>query len=158
MSAAVASADGLSVSSMCRHSHIANVHASAIIRNSRNALCGEKSQNAIMESQDDDDINGGPNHLGAWMAYRKMNGAALAKALDITPGMVSDLKNSNRALSAKWLRRIAPHLGITPGLLLDADPEVLGDDMIDIWTSADQRARRQITEIAKTIVRSGTDG
>ena len=155
MPADVASAEGLSVSSIRKHSHIANIYASPFIRNSRNALIVGKSQNADMD--DEEDINGGPNHLGAWMRYRKVNGAQLAKALDITPGMVSDLKNSNRALSAKWLRRIAPVLETTPGMILDHDPTVLDTDVIDMWAHASIGKRRQIAEITRTILKSGTD-
>lgn len=154
--AAAASADGLIASSILGYSHIANVHARQNIRNMRNALGARKSQYADME--DEDDINGGPNHLGAWMRYKKINGARLAKALDITPGMVSDLKNSNRALSAKWLRRVAAALGISPGLLLDAAPEHLDADIVEIWSHASNRERRQIISIAKTIVKDGTGG
>ncbi len=107
---------------------------------------------------EDDDKNGGPNHLKAWMRFRKVKGAKLAEALDITPGMVSDLANSNRALSAKWLRRIAPALNTTPGLLLDHDPFELDNDIIEIWLKANDAQRRQISEVAKALVKTGTEG
>ena len=107
---------------------------------------------------DEDDKNGGPNHLRAWMKFRKVKGAKLAAELGITPGMVSDLANSNRALSAKWLRRLAPALNTTPGLLLDHDPNELDSDIIDIWVNADSERRRQLAEVAKALVRTGTEG
>ena len=106
---------------------------------------------------DDRDLNGGPNHLGEWMRYRGVNGAQLAEALDITPGMVSDLKNSNRALSAKWLRRIAPHLDTTPGMLLDVDPATIDSDVIELWSHASTTQRQQIATIVRTIVKTGTE-
>lgn len=105
---------------------------------------------------DDDDKNGGPNHLKAWMKFRKMSGTKLAAALDITPGMVSDLANSNRALSAKWLRRIAPALSATPGLLLDHDPFDLDSDIIEIWLKANDAQKKQISELAQVVVKTGT--
>lgn len=108
--------------------------------------------------EDEEDKNGGPNHLKEWMKFRKMKGAALAKALDITPGMVSELANSKRALSAKWLRRIAPELKTTPGLLLDHNPFDLDNDIIDIWVNATSAERKQLTDVAKAIVKTGTDG
>ena len=107
---------------------------------------------------DSQDKNGGPNHLRAWRVYRGLKGADLAKALGIGPGMVSDLENSNRTLSAKWLRRIAPVLKTTPGMLLDHDPNDLPSDILDIWVDADERQRRQIVDIAKTLTRTGTGG
>lgn len=108
---------------------------------------------------DEDDKNGGPNYLRAWMEHRGIKGVELAKRLgnNVTPGMVSDLINSNRALSAKWLRRIAPILDTTPGMLLDHDPTDVDADIIDMWSSATARQRRQLSEIAKTILRTGTD-
>lgn len=111
--------------------------------------------------RESDDKNGGPNNLGAWMRYRKIKGADLAKALEITPGMVSDLANSNRALSAKWLRRLAPVLDTTPGMLLDHDPFDLDADIIEIWSTANSSARRKIVDVAKVVIRdegkTGTD-
>lgn len=139
------------------YSQIANIYASADIRILPDASYCPLSQNANMV--DDDDKNGGPNHLKAWMRYRKVKGAALAKELDVTPGMVSDLANSNRALSAKWLRRLAPALKTTPGMLLDHDPFTLDSDVIEIWANASAQDRKMIADIAKTVVKKdGTNG
>lgn len=107
---------------------------------------------------DDEDKNGGPNHLRAWMKFRKIKGAKLAEALDITPGMVSDLANNKRALSAKWLRRLAPALKTTPGLLLDHDPHDLDRDVIEMWVNADAAQRRTLKDVAQALIRTGTDG
>lgn len=143
--------------SIHEYSQIANVLASADIRNSWNASAKSLSQNANMH--DDDDKNGGPNHLKAWMRFRNVKGARIAEALDITPGMVSDLASSKRALSAKWLRRLAPVLGTTPGLLLDHDPYQLDSDIIEIWANASNQDRKMIADIARTVVqKDGTNG
>ena len=116
------------------------------------------SQTADMD--DSKDKNGGPNHLRAWMEYRNVKGVELAERLggNVTPGMVSDLANSNRALSAKWLRRLADALETTPGLLLDHDPREMDADLLDIWLNANVRERKQISDIAKALVGTGTDG
>ncbi|MFM9829696.1 MAG: helix-turn-helix domain-containing protein [Sphingomonas sp.] len=140
---------------MPKHSQIANVIASPLIRKSADDFPARISQYADMDDQGDK--NGGPNHLRAWRVYRGMKGAQLAKALDITPGMLSDLENSNRALSAKWLRRIAPHLNTTPGMLLDHDPTELSADIIDIWTHATALQKRQVVDISRAIVLTGTN-
>jgi len=141
-----------------KHSQIANVIARPDFRRTGNDLDLDHSHTADMD--DADDKNGGPNHLRAWMLYRKVKGADLAKALGgaVTPGMVSDLANSKRALSAKWLRRIAPHLSTTPGMLLDHDPHELPADIIDIWGSASDGQRRQLVDVARALVRTGTEG
>lgn len=107
-----------------------------------------------------DEKNGGPNHLRAWMRYRKVTGQRLAAELggNVTPGMVSDLANSKRALSAKWLRRIAPILNTTPGMLLDHDPHDLDNDLLEIWGHADPAERRRLVDVARALVRTGTEG
>lgn len=144
---------------MHQHSQIANVIASPQNRRTDNYLTCALSHNADMEH--DSDKNGGPNHLRAWMTYRGIKGTELAERLggNVTPGMVSDLVNSNRALSAKWLRRIAPLLDTTPGMLLDHDPTELNADIIDLWSSASMRQRQQLLDLARVVVkdRTGTD-
>lgn len=137
---------------MQRHSQIANISASPYFRNPHNYMSCALSQTADMV--DEDDKNGGPNHLRAWMDYRKVKGIDLAKALggNVTPGMVSDLANSKRALSAKWLRRIAPILRTTPGMLIDHDPRDLDDDIIEIWVNASADQQRQLTDLARVVV------
>lgn len=83
-----------------------------------------------------------------------MKGYELAELLggSVTPGMVSELANSKRALSAKWLRRIAPHLKTTPGMLLDYDPFDLPSDFLEIWVDADTETRRRLVDVAKALV------
>lgn len=103
-----------------------------------------------------DDKNGGPNHLGAWREYRKMTQAALAEKVGTNANMISMLESADRGMSAKWLRRLAPALDTTPGMLLDHSPFELSADVVDIWTKADTRQKQQLSEIAKTLVRSGT--
>lgn len=144
--------------SIPQHSQIANVLASAEFRRSGNDPEAVLSQNASMA--DEDDKNGGPNHLRAWMLYRGIKGNELATALggNVTPGMVSDLANSKRALSAKWLRRLAPILHTTPGMLLDHDPNELPRDIMEIWGNANTDQRRQLVDLARVIVRDGTNG
>jgi hypothetical protein len=138
------------------YSQIANVCASPDFRKTHNYLPLALSHTADMD--DDNDKNGGPNHLRAWMRFRGVKGVELAEALggNVTPGMVSDLANSKRALSAKWLRRIAPILDTTPGMLLDHDPYELDADIIDIWNHASKRQQRQLVDLARVVVSDKT--
>ncbi len=107
---------------------------------------------------DTQEKNGGPNHLRAWREYRGMTQVELAELVETTQHQIAYLEGGERALSAKWLRRLAPPLGITPGFLLDHDPRSLDNDIIEIWVNADHRQRRQISAIAETILRDGTQG
>lgn len=151
MPALEASSDVLMGCSMPHYSQIANVCARPENRKKWDASLFAMSQTANMD--DDDDKNGGVNHLKAWMKFRNIKGAALAAAIGITPGMVSDLANSNRALTAKWLRRIAPALNTTPGMLLDHDPNDLDNDIIEIWVNANGEERRQLKSVAQALVK-----
>lgn len=107
---------------------------------------------------ENDDKNGGPNYLKEWREFRKMSQASLAKAVDTTQHMIAYLESGERGLSAKWLRRLAPALNTTPGMLLDHNPNALDSDIIDIWAHASERQQRQLSDIAKTLLRNGTDG
>ena len=106
------------------------------------------------------DKNGGPNNLKAWRELRGLSQEELASRVVPTTSatMISMLESGDRGLSAKWLRRLGDALNVTPGHLLDHDPNDLPTDILEIWMSADQSLRRQLSEVAKAIVRTGTDG
>lgn len=105
----------------------------------------------------DNDSNGGPNHLRAWREFRGLSQTELAEKAETTHQVIGYLERGRTQLSAKWLRKLAPILGTTPGMLLDHDPHELPGDVISMWTHASARERRQIADIAKTITRTGTD-
>ena len=63
------------------------------------------------------------NHLRAWREYRGMTQAQLASIIGTEGSVISLLESGDRSLSDKWLRRLAPPLGTTPGFLLDYAPE-----------------------------------
>lgn len=107
------------------------------------------------------DMDGeGPNHLKAWRKYRRLTQQQLADAIDppTTKQVIQAIETGQRGLSDKWLRRLAPALGTTPGFLLDYDPEELPTDILDIWRDIpaedQERARRALEIFRKT----GTNG
>lgn len=103
------------------------------------------------------DKNNGPNYLKAWREFRGLSQAELAEKVGTNQNMIGYLENGERGLSAKWLRRLAPVLDTTPGHLLDHDPNHVDADIFDIWMHADHRQRRQLADVAKAIVRTGTN-
>ena len=105
---------------------------------------------------DDDNINGGPNHLSEWRKYRKLTQAVLADKVGTNANMISYLESGERGLTAKWLRRLAAHLDTTPGMLLDHNPLDLSADVIDLWTSADMLQKRQLADIARALMKDNT--
>ena len=106
---------------------------------------------------DDQDKNGGPNYLKEWRQFRNMTQQAVADAVGTNANMIQYLENGERGLSAKWLRRLAPVLDTTCGMILDHNPYELDSDIIEIWATASNREKRQITDVAKAIVKPGTD-
>lgn len=110
----------------------------------------------------DGDKNGGPNNLKAWREFREMSQAALAEAVGTNANMIGYLESGERGLSAKWLRRLAPPLRTTPGMLLDHDPFLLDRDLIEIWVEASVDQRKTLAQLAKVVVhpdgtKTGTD-
>jgi len=129
------------------------IEASGNLHNLSKAVKSASSHNAEM------DKNGGPNNLKAWREYREMSQEALGAKVGTTGTVISMLESGDRGLSAKWLRKLAPALEITPGHLLDHDPNDLPTDMLEIWVNADMEQRRQLVDVAKAIVRkTGTGG
>ncbi len=108
-------------------------------------------------NMDETDSNGGPNHLKAWREYRGMSQQELADAIGTSHQVIGYLERGRTQLSAKWLRKLAPALKTTPGMLLDHDPAELDQDIIELWVNASTRERSQIASIAATITRTGTD-
>lgn len=107
----------------------------------------------------DDRKNGGPNFLEAWRKRRQMTLEQLAGEIGTSASVIGYLESGERGLSAKWLRKLAPALGITPGLLLDHHPSNITDDMIEMWVGANSDEKRQIVDMAKIILkRDGTRG
>ncbi|MCW1431373.1 helix-turn-helix domain-containing protein [Novosphingobium sp. JCM 18896] len=109
-------------------------------------------------TMDDQAKNGGPNHLKSWREYRKLTQAELANRVGTNANMIGYLESGERGLSAKWLRKLADALKITPGHLLDHNPNEMPSDILEIWMNADPSVQRQIAEVAKALVRTGTDG
>lgn len=104
------------------------------------------------------DKNGGPNYLRAWREKRRMTQEQLAAAITppTTGSVISLLEEGDRGLSAKWLRRLAPALKISPGHLLDHHPDELPDEVIEIWSHISDREKPRALKVLDTF-RTGTD-
>lgn len=98
------------------------------------------------------------NHLKAWREFKHMTQEELAAAADTTGSVISLLESGARKLSPKWLRRLAPALGTTPGHLLDHDPNDLPNDVLDIWADIPDDQRIQALKVLQSFKRTGTDG
>lgn len=120
-------------------------------------LCVADSRGSAHDAgMDTQEKNGGPNYLREWRTFRHLSQAALAERVGANPNMIQYLETGERGLSAKWLRKLAPALETTPGMLLDHDPHELDADILDIWGNASAREKRQISEVARALLKTGT--
>lgn len=88
-----------------------------------------------------------------------MTQAQLAEKVDTTDNVISVLESGARGLSDKWLRRLAPALGTTPGFLLDHDPEDVPTELLEVFARIPQERKEQALKILKTFANgTGTDG
>lgn len=97
----------------------------------------------------------GDNHLKAWRKFRKMTQQQLADAIEppTTKQVIQAIESGQRGLSDKWLRRLAPALGTTPGFLLDYDPERLPTNFLDIWNEVPDERKSEALEMLQILKR-----
>jgi transcriptional regulator with XRE-family HTH domain len=96
-----------------------------------------------------------PNHLRAWREFRHMTQGALAEAAGTTGSVISLLESGDRRLSDKWLRRLAPVLGTTPGHLLDNHPDNVPGDLLEVWASIPDDRKAQAMQVLNTFRKTG---
>lgn len=95
------------------------------------------------------------NNLRAWREHRRLSQDQLAAKVGTKGNVIGHLESGERGLSDKWLRRLAPALGTTPGFLLDHSPEDLDAAYIDAAMSVPPDDRPQVLEILKTFKKVG---
>lgn len=98
------------------------------------------------------------NHLRAWREFRELTQDELAAEVGTTGSVISLLESEGRGLSAKWLRKIAPALGTTPGYLLDHDPNDVDAAFIEAAQNVPSEERAKVLPILRAFGKTGTDG
>lgn len=105
-----------------------------------------------------DMVQGTKNHLRAWRKFRQMSQEELAEAIGSSKAVVGHLETGRTGLSHKWLLKLAPALGTTPGFLLDHDPYDLDTSLLDAAMSVPAENRPQVLTILETFRKTGTTG
>jgi len=82
----------------------------------------------------------------------------VADAVGSTKATIQQLEVGRITLSHKWLVKIAPVLGTTPGMLLDHDPNDLPTAVLETWASIPSDDKPKAMEMLKVFARTGTDG
>lgn len=101
-----------------------------------------------------------PNRILELLELKGMKQADLARAANVTVSALNKVIKGTRGLDQDWMRRLAPHLGVTPAELLpfDDNPLLLDDaerDLVERYRAADRRTREQLTRVAAAIVPFG---
>lgn len=91
------------------------------------------------------------NHLRAWRIHRRLTQAQLGEMVSTTANVISQLESGVRGLSDKWLFKLAPALGTTPGFLLDHDPKDLDTEWASTIESVDPSDRPQVIAVLKAL-------
>lgn len=94
--------------------------------------------------------------LREWRDHRNLTQEKLAERADLTQGMISQLENGQSDYTGKLLRRLADALSCNPIDLLTRDPSK-PEPMWSIWDHAKPAQRRQIEEVAKALLKMGTE-
>lgn len=79
-------------------------------------------------------------------------------AVGTTKAVIQQLETGRTGLSHKWLLKLAPVFGTSPGFLLDHDPNEVPTGMLDIWSDIPAEDRPKALEVLKAFKKTGTDG
>ena len=90
-----------------------------------------------------------------WRKHRELTLERLAERVRMTPSALSMLERGQRGYSQESLEALADALATTPASLLIRNPDE--DDAIwSIWDNASPGEKRQITEVAKALIRTAS--
>lgn len=90
-----------------------------------------------------------------WREHRSLTLEQLAERLEMTASHLSMLERSQRGYTQETLEAIATALQTDVASLLMRDPKA-DEAMWSVWDQAKPGQRRQIVEIAKTLIKTGT--
>jgi transcriptional regulator with XRE-family HTH domain len=96
-----------------------------------------------------------PTFIRQWRHHRGLTLEKLADRMDMTPSHISMLERGERAYSQATLEAVASALQTDVASLLMRDPTDV-DAIWSIWDRATPGQRRQIAEIARTLVKQAS--
>lgn len=91
------------------------------------------------------------NHLRAWREKAGLSQDELARLVNTKGNVIGLLESGERGLSDKWLRKLAPIFGITPGWLLDHDPNDMDTDVVREAMTVPKDRQSLAVELLKTL-------
>ena len=97
------------------------------------------------------------NHLRAWREMRGLSQEALAQRVGTAGNVISLLESGERALSYKWLHKLAPALDTTPGFLLDYAPTDIEGRYLRAVLEVPEDQRALALRVLEAFKATGTD-
>lgn len=91
-----------------------------------------------------------------WRVFRKLTQEQLAERIGMTPGNLSLIERGLQNYTQETLEGLADALECSPADLLARHPSD-PDGIWEVWDKANPRERRQIVEVARAILKTGTD-
>lgn len=94
-----------------------------------------------------------PTYIRAWRKHRRLTLEDLADRIGMGASHLSMLERGDRGYTQETLEKVAKNLGTTTASLLSQDPKD-SDGWWSVWTDATPQQRRQIVELAKTLLKT----
>jgi transcriptional regulator with XRE-family HTH domain len=116
------------------------------------AFAGEVSHNGAMATSPRKFRR---TYIRQWRQHRGLTLEKLAGRMDMTPSHMSMLERGQRGYTQETLEAVAAALQTDVASLLMRDPTD-PDAIWTIWDQAKPGQRKQIVEIARTLVKTGT--
>ena len=98
-----------------------------------------------------------PHFIREWRRYRGLTQEQLAEKLGLTKGSISRVENGEVPYSQDLLEALSTALDTEPGSLL-MRPPTESEALWLLWSKAQPAERKQLTEMARVIVKTGTRG
>lgn len=95
------------------------------------------------------------NFLAAWRERKGLTQEQLAEKVDTTGSVISLLEAGKRALSPKWLRRLAPVLEVPMGYLLETHPDDVSDELLETWARIPEAQRPAAMAMLRSLAKAG---
>ncbi len=98
-----------------------------------------------------------PNRIQELIDAAGINQAELARRANVTVSALNKVIKGTRGLDQEWMRRLAPHLGVSPAELLplEDNPMILDAterDLIQRLRNADGRTRDQLHRVSDALL------
>lgn len=94
-----------------------------------------------------------PTFIRAWRQFRKMTLQQVADKVGLTAGAISQLERGDVSYTQGTLEALAGVYDCLPAELLMRDPKE-SEFIWVAWNTADPMVKRQLVEIAKTLIKS----